>query len=374
MATLKNRRKSWYARVIWYDKTGKQKEKQVPLRTKFRVEAVHRLMVVNRDENDIKDGISFMYPWMRDDGQKRILRFTLKDAVDLWMKSKKSSGVRQTTIIRYKCSLNSLFSLVSENIPLKEVNTNLIDRYKNLSLENGLTANGVNINLRSIKVFLRWCKVREYIDKVPHIGMIKTPKASPLYISDRNFAEIMRLPWLNQNIKNMFWFYRKTGCRLSEPFIGKLNGCLLLISGEYTKEGVDKEIFLSNECVGIYNMMINRRMESKGTLKSWTESLSKVFLKAVREIDGSDTKYHFHCLRHTFAVRRYLQTRDIYLVKKEMGHLSVTTTEKYAKFSLQRLQIDFPNIIEKNKKKVIGNNGHEITGHNSDFKTICLGT
>ena len=61
-------------------------------------------------------------------------------------------------------------------------------------------------------------------------------------------------------------------------------------------------------------------------------------------------------------------------MKKEMGHLSVTTTEKYAKFSLQRLQIDFPSIIEKNKKKVIGNNGHEITGHNSDFKTICLGT
>ena len=34
MATLKKRRASWYARVLWYDNHGRKKEKQVPLRTK----------------------------------------------------------------------------------------------------------------------------------------------------------------------------------------------------------------------------------------------------------------------------------------------------------------------------------------------------
>ena len=62
MATLKKRRGSWYARVLWYNSTGRKKEKQVPLRTKSKVTARERLVTVNRLESDIKDGISFSFP------------------------------------------------------------------------------------------------------------------------------------------------------------------------------------------------------------------------------------------------------------------------------------------------------------------------
>jgi len=44
MATLKKRRGSWYARVLWYNSTGRKKEKQVPLRTKSKVTARERLV------------------------------------------------------------------------------------------------------------------------------------------------------------------------------------------------------------------------------------------------------------------------------------------------------------------------------------------
>jgi len=84
----------------------------------------------------------------------------------------------------------------------------------------------------------------------------------------------------------------------------------------------------------------------------------------MREIDGDDTKYHLHCLRHTFAVRRYLQTKDIYLVKQEMGHASVTTTEVYARFSLRRLEMDFPTLVESPNMSEIPEMGHEFVGHN----------
>ena len=65
-----------------------------------------------------------------------------------------------------------------------------------------------------------------------------------------------------------------------------------------------------------------------------------------------------HNLRHTYAVRRYLQTQDIYLIAKELGHSSVTTTEIYAKFNLRHLKQDFPSLTfaynNKNKRPVIG--------------------
>ena len=87
----------------------------------------------------------------------------------------------------------------------------------------------------------------------------------------------------------------------------------------------------------------------KGTLDSWVGNLSKTSLKAMREVDGMDTKYHLHCLRHTFAVRRYLQTRDIYLVKQELGHSSVVTADIYAKFSFRRLEADFSSLVKTSK-------------------------
>ena len=83
----------------------------------------------------------------------------------------------------------------------------------------------------------------------------------------------------------------------------------------------------------------------------------------MREVDGHNTKYHLHCLRQTFAVRRYLQTRDIYLVKQELGHSSVVTTEIYAKFSLRRLESDFPSLINSTKTNENWKSGHGFSGH-----------
>ena len=51
-------------------------------------------------------------------------------------------------------------------------------------------------------------------------------------------------------------------------------------------------------------------------------------------------------------------------LSKRLGHLSITTTEIYAKFSLRRLEMDFPSLMKKpgireNQEKV-----HEFKVHN----------
>ena len=60
---------------------------------------------------------------------------------------------------------------------------------------------------------------------------------------------------------------------------------------------------------------------------------------------------HFHNLGDTFAIMRYLETRDIYQVFKELGHTSVKVTEKYAKFRISRLEQDFPILAKEYHKK-----------------------
>ena len=133
---------------------------------------------------------------------------------------------------------------------------------------------------------------------------------------------------------------------------------------------MDKELSLSHTNLERITEMRAFLESYKGTLDSWIGNLSKTFLKAMREVNGQDTKYHLHCLRHTFAVRRYLQTRDIYLVKQELGHQSVVTTEIYAKFSLRRLENDFPSLVSSTKNNEILEMGNRIVGNTYTSKPV----
>lgn len=361
MASLIKRREHWCARVKWRTPESKwQKIKEVPLRTKSKVVARERIVEVNKVESDIKDGMEFSFPWDSEDSSTRVKRFTLVDAYENWLDFRKSEGIRPSTIRRNRYTMIHFSSVVGKSTPLSSIETTTIDTYRNYCIQTNMKPNGININLRAIKTFLNWCFKRDHIKKCPHVDAVSMPKEMPLYMSDELFKEVLKLDWLEDHYKNVFLFYRSTGLRLSEPFQGELHGNWLLVGGDDTKQRMDKELSLSMTNLQRLSDMIEYAEKSfKGTIDSFKSNLSKTFLKALREVDGEKTKFHFHCLRHTFAVRRYLQTRDIYQVKQEMGHSSVTTTEIYAKFSLRRLEMDFPSLVESNK---IGENREKVHG------------
>ena len=97
--------------------------------------------------------------------------------------------------------------------------------------------------------------------------------------------------------------------------------------------------------------------------------ISKIFKKALIDI-GADSSKHLHSIRHTFAVRRYLQTRDTYQVKQEMGYSSVTNTEIYAKFSLRRLEMDFPSLVKSNNNREKRELGYDNLGYTQKDKSL----
>ncbi len=58
-----------------------------------------------------------------------------------------------------------------------------------------------------------------------------------------------------------------------------------------------------------------------------------------------------------------LPTIKVSLYQQELGHSSVVTTEIYAKFSLRRLEADFPSLVNSTKNTEIWESGHRISGH-----------
>jgi integrase len=377
MASLKPRRGIWYARVLWYEEDAtRQTEKQVPLRTKSKVTARERLTMVNQVEDEIIElhskGEKYTFPWMNDDGKRKVEYLTLEGAVEIWLKLRKSQGIASSTIERNRQSMNTIISKLGKSIRLSSVTTKSIEKYtEEISLK-GYKPNGININLRTLTTFLRWAYRRDDIDKLPFVPKVKVDEALPSYLSDVDFDRLIKET--DEHFAKVFQMYRNTGCRLTEPILGVLKNDTLVLSAKHSKTRKERRILLSPEDVTVvyelqerYNAWRNKVKVKK--VKYFADKYSKEFKRVCRlKKVGLDNK--FHDLRHTFAVRRYLMTRDIYQVMKELGHTKVTTTQIYTEFEdTIDIEQEFPSIVNAPNQLIFGKMDTDLMDTNGVYSS-----
>ena len=344
MASLRQRRGKWYSRVLWYNGTGKQKEKQIPLRTKSKTTAHKRNSIVEKYEEDIKDGLNFDYPWIKDGGKTTIKERSIGETLEEYYAVRNIEGIRKSTIDRTQVAFISLYTMMSSSTSLNIFNEDFIERYKRHCRESlNHKPNTININLSKIRAFLNWCHRKEYIKDVPYINMVRVEQSEIDYFSDDMLLQIMECHGLHNHYKRAFLFYLDTGCRLFEPFNGYIKGNTLVIPPNEAKTHRKRTVHLTSITLAIIHEMCERVDNCIGNKKFAIKNYSRVFKKACRTVGLRDS-YHFHNLRDTYAVRRWAVTGDIHLVSKEIGHKSVTTTEKYADFDLETLLLDFPSL------------------------------
>jgi len=253
-------------------------------------------------------------------------------------------GIRESTIARIECAMKSVYSLIGEKAQLDSFDENTILRYKRHCREVcELKPNTININLSKIKALLNWCFRKKYIKEIPYIEMVKVEITEVDYLSDAMFIDLLKFDKIDNHYKRTFAFYVETGCRLFEPFDGYIKGNTLIIPPTNSKTHRKRTVVLNPLTLAILKEMRNNVSKCSGNRKFAIKNYSRVFKKAVRD-SGLPDRYHFHNLRDTYAVRRWAVTGDIYLVSKEIGHTSVTTTEKYADFELESLLVDFPTL------------------------------
>ena len=345
MARLKKRRSKWYARIrIWDNNIRKEREIQIPLNTKSRVAALERLSFINQYESDLRNGLSFTFPWESTGGQLNLKRFTINDAINEWMERRLKIGVRASTLEINQNGLDHFTDAVGGSCPLEAVTVKKIDAFVDYLQFKGLSVSSINMHLRTVKAMLRYYWKRERLDRVPLIEQLKQEENNPIYITDDEFQSIMELDWLNQFYKRVFYFYRETGCRIREPFISKLDGNWLDIPN-LSKGKKPRNLELAASVKKIFTELSAWLGSGYGsTLVDPADHISKKFKQALRSI-GADESKRFHSLRHTFAVRRIVEKVPIFKIQKMMGHSSIATTEGYLKLDLKRLERDFPTIV-----------------------------
>ena len=191
---------------------------------------------------------------------------------------------------------------------------------------------------------------------MPKIKMMPTEKRKPKYINDSDWDRIMAIDFTWPNLdffKRVFTLYRDSGIRRNEAIMGRLMGNFLIIDAQYSKTSIEKEIPLTDEQIEIVKELHDARdkhLKSGSSIVTFKNKFTKLFKDICKRL-GIDAS--LHSLRHTFAVRRYLETKDLYRVCKELGHTSILTTEIYAKFSFARLEQDFPTLSKVSKIRVL---------------------
>ena len=159
----------------------------------------------------MKNGLSFSFPWMNEEGQTRVEIFSLKAAVEEWITHRKKNKIRMSTIKLNELALNYLVQLLGERRALDSIDNNDIQNYIDMLDSLGLSDTTINIHLRTVKSMMRYYHKMGKVTSVPVIDQRKIPKTDPIYITDDEFQRIMELDWLDNFYKRVFFFYRETG-------------------------------------------------------------------------------------------------------------------------------------------------------------------
>ncbi len=77
----------------------------------------------------------------------------------------------------------------------------------------------------------------------------------------------------------------------------------------------------------------------------YLDSIGRSFRRALLQAGIEPKGRSLHSLRHTFALREYYRSGDIYYVRGLLGHSTVNTTERYLKFPEEYLQRVFGDRI-----------------------------
>lgn len=203
----------------------------------------------------------------------------------------------------------------------------------------------VNIELRTIKAWFNKSIVWGMLSKNPLKGVkqFQIPQKERVCFTDEEIKLVLSYI-VNQRIKDIVEFALYSGCRISEiinlewPDVDFENKTITIRNkvGFTTKTKKFRVIPMSAKLEEILRRKLAERVLSQWQYVFGKENgykydtcyVSRKFKKYLNRAN-LPSKFHFHCLRHTFATNFIKSTHNIYYAKNLLGHSNIKTTEIY---------------------------------------------
>ena len=290
----------------------------------------------------------YKFKWMSETGKAHFKKpITFSEGCDKFIDKRK---VAKTTMCMNINSLNHWMNYLSPTMACMDIEIKhllgFVNKHKGLRSDTS-----INMDLRTIRTMLFYLKDMGEIKEVPSFkrALKKCPinDQIPIPITEVEYIQIMKADWMRLYTHKRDWYkevfelYWDIGVRLSEPFFSPIKGNYLCVPKDKAKNRKARDVRITPE-QALTIKELQRRYKEKPTIDH-IKNYSKVFKKALRHCDIDESK-HFHSLRHSYALRRRLETNGNYQkVAKEMGHGEVECTLKYQRCDERKLMDDFPS-------------------------------
>lgn len=317
MAGMRKIKGRWYIRIY----LGNGKEKLLPTKTGDRRQAEAFKRKIEEREFLVKAKLA-------EDMGKTVT--DLFESADEYLKDCRSR-LRRKTCITYESALSDMKSCWG-NIDVGRITSAHLGNIRQY-LSARLNPTSTNIHLRAIKTFLNWLVQSEKIERVPgKITQVRVDRELPKFFTpdelDSIFTQVN-----DPRLKAVFRLLSETGLRRNELFKCSLEGNYLHL--RETKGRQERLVKISPDLIPDFILATENPYHP--------DFISHAFTRAVKAAGISPDGRSLHSLRHTFALREYARTKDIYYVKGLLGHSSVTVTEIYMRFPEQYLEQVFGN-------------------------------
>tara|TARA_B100000586_G_scaffold264293_1_gene234533 strand:- start:58 stop:1197 length:1140 start_codon:yes stop_codon:yes gene_type:complete len=347
---LWKRKNTWYFRKSWRDKNHTRHWFIVSLETHSLTVARKRHDEIMGRWDEVMDGDEFEWSWQGEHNRTTVKERRLDAVVEKYIKHKQADGLVDSSIKRIRNSMDNLINHLGSGFNYTAISTDDIDSFKR-TIGKDRTPAGVNVDIRNVRTFCNWLFHTEQINRQLPIKELPEPKRKPQHLTEAHIVAIWELDSLTMQMKRIIGFLIATGLRVSSAFQGHMEGNWLVIPADakYNKSKRELEINLDPTLHKIWLEMMELKAEWKERgfqFRSLTGKVSKHFKRAIRECGIDDTQ-HLHNTRHTFAVRTWLKTNNIYMVKEQLGHSSVAVTEGYAEHKRSRIAGDFPSLTKQ---------------------------
>ena len=347
---IKKRGNTYHFRKDWFDESGSRHYYIKTLATTSLTIARKRHDEIMGRWDEIKEGSRFDWSWEGEYARTTVKERRLDEVVERYIKHKRADGLVDSSIKRIRNSMDNLINHLGSGFNYNTINSDDIDTFKEVIASNRTPA-GVNVDIRNVRTFCNWLFYTEQISRQLPIKELPEPKRKPQHLTEAHIVAIWELDSLTMQMKRIIGFLIATGLRVSSAFQGHMEGNWLVIPADakYNKSKRELEINLDPTLQKIWLEMMELKAEWKKSgfkFRSLTGKVSKNFKRAIREC-GIDDSQHLHNTRHTFAVRTWLKTNNIYMVKEQLGHSSVAVTEGYAEHKRSRIAGDFPSLTKQ---------------------------
>lgn len=346
----------YYKYISLFDSTTKKQE-----RIPFKLAHIDEWQLALDRKKDVEDKAyelarmgklhkikEYKFKWQTISGKAEFKKpLTFVEGYDMFIEKRK---VAQSTMCIYINSLNHWMDYLPRSLSCEDISIKHLIEFVEKHKDNR-SDTSINMDLRVIRSMMHYLKDKGEIKELPSfkraLKMCPIKDEDPIYITEVEFIDIMSTEWLllytpkRDWYKEVFQLYWDIGVRLSEPFFSTIRGNNLCIPKDKAKNRRARKVRITPE-QSLTIQEMQRRYKEKPTIDH-IKNYSKVFKKALRHLDIDEDK-HFHSLRHSFALRRRIETNGNYQkVAKDLGHEDISSIFKYQRCREEDLMDDFPS-------------------------------